>query len=53
MKIAIAWTSYLGLSNKLLLARHNEIVALDIITEKVEMLSRKQLPIVDSEIDNG
>lgn len=52
MKIVIAGTGYVGLSNAILLAQHNEVIAVDIVQEKVDMINKKKSPIIDEEIEH-
>jgi UDPglucose 6-dehydrogenase len=51
MKITVAGAGYVGLSNAILLAQHNEVITVDIISEKVDMINNKKSPIVDNEIE--
>ena len=52
MKIAVVGTGYVGLSNAMLLAQHNEVVAVDVVPEKIKALNAKQSPIEDEDIED-
>nr|WP_216612193.1 nucleotide sugar dehydrogenase [Vibrio sp. RE86] len=52
VKVAVAGTGYVGLSNAMLLAQHHQVVALDVVEKKVELLNKKVSPIVDVEIED-
>lgn len=51
MNVTIAGTGYVGLSNAVLLAQHHQVIALDVVPEKIELINRRQSPIVDKELE--
>ena len=51
MKIAVAGTGYVGLSNAIILAQHNKVFAVDVVASKVDLINNKKSPIVDKEIE--
>ena len=51
MKISVAGTGYVGLSNAIILAQHNKVFAVDVIASKVDLINNKKSPIVDKEIE--
>ena len=52
MKIAVAGTGYVGLSIATLLSQHNEVIAVDIVPEKVDLINQRKSPIIDKEIED-
>ena len=52
LKIAVVGAGYVGLSNAVLLAQHNEVVAVDIVQEKVDLINAKKSPIEDAEVED-
>lgn len=53
MRIAVAGTGYVGLSNAVLLAQKNEVTAVDILQEKVDLINRRKSPIADKELEGS
>ena len=51
MKIAVAGIGYVGLSNAILLAQHNQVTAVDVFQEKADMINNRKSPIIDAEIE--
>ena len=52
MKISVAGTGYVGLSNAIILAQHNEVFAIDVVPSKVDLINNKKSPISDKEIED-